>query len=277
MKSTLNPIRNVLFNVVSPMNAGFMIGLNIMEIAFIVYSGLEKKVSSIPYLVCLSLSDLLMGLTIFGVKAFRYAAQTTGNNLLSTIGDYINNVMIELPLVVSVLTFTMLTIDRWLAVKKPFIYRNLTRKRRIIICFVIWVIAIATTFSYTEQSLSVGVIALAGMPFPITGYILIRRALKKSQAMGANGQSRAANKNERRMLSLCVKTFVAYIVCWIPYSIFIGIEHFRAISRLHLVLMNVFVFTLIFINSTVNPLICLHHFGVHRIIRDHFVNMFESV
>ena len=276
MTLSVSLILNIIYNVVTPMNAGFMVFLNITEIAFIVYTGLKKKVGSMPYLLCLSVSDLFTGLTIFGAKACWAAEEITGSKLLFTIADYASGVMIDIPLFVSVSTFTMLTIDRLLAVKKPFIYRNFTQRRRTVICIAIWVLAIVTSFSHDKQAYFIGFLALAGIPFPIVGYILIRRTLIKSQAMGANGEGREANKSERRMLSLCFKTFVAYLVSWIPYSIFQGFYHFNVVSREYLDLINYIVFSFIFINSSVNPLICLHHFGVHRIIKNHFIHIFEQ-
>ena len=274
MTSWLPILTDVIFKVISPMNGGFIILLNIMEIAFIVYTGLAKKISYIPYLVSLSLSDLITGATIFLARVCWSMEEKTGSKLLLTIGDYLSEVIIEIPLIVSVSTFTMLTIDRLLAVKNPFVYRNLTQKRRIIICLAIWVLAISLNMTHNYQSYFVAFVALAGIPFPITGYLLIRRALKKSQAMGGNGEAREANKSERRLLSLCFKTFVAYLVCWIPYLILMCFDHFQVLSEKYASLMNYVVFILIFINSSVNPLIFLHHFGVHRIINNHFVNIF---
>ena len=272
-------LNEVLYHALSPMNSGFIILLNIIEISFIVLTGLEKKVSSMPYILNLSMCDLVTGLLIFAVKGLYSIAMITGDKISFIIASQMSIIMINLPLIVSVLTFSMLTIDRLLAVKKPFMYRNLTSKRKRSICLGIWIIAITFTVSHLvigdyvglkrTESLYLTIIAIIGMPFPIISYILIKQALRRSQAI-SSGATREANKGEQRMLSLCVKTFVAYLVCWVPYTIYSLGEYFQVFIFAELPLLNRFAFLIIFVNSSMNPLICLHHFGVHRIIKNRF-------
>ena len=267
-----------LYSVVIPMICGFTILLNIMEIYFIILTEMEKNVSSTPYIMNLSISDLILGVTIVCIRGAKAYTRITGQRNRFII--FISSSLMNISCIVSVLTLTMLSIDRLLVVLKPFKYKHFTQTRRKLICLGIWFIAFVfaiISFVRTgnivydgKRYIFLAVVALCGIPFPIIAYILIKRALKKSQLMSTGAAVRRKNEGERRLLGLCTKTFVAYLVCWIPYIIYAFYKFFTQFDGIRGVVINNLVYVIVFINSSVNPIILLHHFRVHLIIRDHF-------
>ena len=278
-------LEQIIFVIASPMNCSFAILLNIMEIAFIVSTKMENYLSSTPYFLNLSVSDLILGIMIFAVNGSIRWVEITEGDEINNVGFFISGSIVNTCCIVSVLTLTMLTMDRLLAVLKPFQYQNIKQRTRKLICLGIWLLAIIYAFiNYfrtgkptfdNKQYFFVGLFALAGTPFPIISYIMIKRTLKKSRSLSINGAIRPTNVNERRLLSLCTKTFIAYIVSWIPYIIYAVLEWYKVlgISR---DFVNRLAFFNIFINSSVNPIIILHHFRIHRIIKIGFVKQMTN-
>ncbi|WP_215898227.1 7 transmembrane receptor, partial [Acinetobacter baumannii] len=72
----------------------------------------------------------------------RFAKQ--GNVVLSYLTHYI----LDISLHVSLLTIVCMTIEKFLAVKKPYMMRNLSKKFRVAICLVIWLMTIGLIFVF---------------------------------------------------------------------------------------------------------------------------------
>ena len=274
---TFYVLKSMLVNVINPLNASFMVLLNMSQIAFIVAAKLDEKISSMPYILCLTVADFLLGLMVFTVKAMESAANITKSQVTSSMGIYFENSMTEFSLMTSVLTVTMLTVDRWMAATSPAKYKKFTLARRRFICIAIWMVTLGVNHISREYGTSsfkysyTALIALFAIPFPMFAFIYIKFVMKKSESASQEIMIfHNADEAESSLFNLTVKIFIAYCVCVVPYMIYAILEIYQLLDKYDLILMNNYTNALILINASLNPAICLHHFRVHNVIKERF-------
>ena len=261
-----------LFVVVSPANAALIVILNMMEIFFIWSMKVTKKSKSTVLIVNLSIADAFLGLTICTAKVIdAYGFQQ--DHLMNDISKFLKSSLIQCSLLVSILTNLVLTSERLLLVKSPIRFKQITRRHRVYICLVMWLVVFLvtvgfyfTSYSFEKQFIIISSMVFVSLPWPIVCFVLIKRTIKhglskKYQTSRTTGNQR--NTNEEKFLSLCYRTFIVFTFCWIPYSIFgytvffagvidpleTGYKYWTAIQYT--------VHVIAFINSTLNPIIYL--------------------
>ena len=126
---------NIIFLVISPVNATMAILLNLVEIFYIWQMKLTKN-KSIVLFVNLSLADILLGLTVCSIKVIA-EFKLPPDHILTIINFYLAASFIQISLLVSILTNIIVTSERLLLVKRPFLYRQITKVHRVLICIAI--------------------------------------------------------------------------------------------------------------------------------------------
>ena len=178
-----------MFDIVSPINASFIIILNIVEILFILKMKMVKRKKSTVFILNLAISDVVLGLIIIVIKIITF--HTKGgpdSQVLLLFNRYLKRSLIQVTLMVSVFTNLVLTTERLLAVKYPHIYRRITKKQRNYTCLVVWICAIGITVAfffrrggqlnaYYQQFIILSTIIVVSLPWPIISYTIVRRII----------------------------------------------------------------------------------------------------
>ena len=135
--------RAFLYEIVTPIMAGLIVVLNIIELAMILRNKGRKGVGTI-YILNLSASDVFVGVSMIVLKIMTQFRKTTLKNDPVGIEFYniIRYCVIRISLFVSVFNLSALTIDRLFAVKYPFIHRKQGKKFALKICVGVWLVSI---------------------------------------------------------------------------------------------------------------------------------------
>ncbi|XP_006819189.1 somatostatin receptor type 2-like [Saccoglossus kowalevskii] len=168
---------------------------------------------------------------------------------------------------VSMFTVTMLSVERYLAMCKPLVYRNgVIHKKRFVqmVIVAIWalstILVIGTFISCTDDTIMETVQIVDGVLFLIcvgllmatvlTIYVVIIKQVRQS--------SNSVKSHEKQIIRVCLVTALVYFVCTIPSvfgSIFLlmSILSSQQICRVKLTVNMSTIF--LEVNSAVNPLI----------------------
>ena len=287
-------LETVLFDILSPINASLIIILNIMEIILIYKMKMVQRKISTVFILNLAISDLLLGLTtvLIMVLSFKFRQDSV------QIASYLRNSLIQITLMVSVLTNNILTTERFLAVKHPHVYKRITKVQRRNICLLVWFLAIGVIlcffFSgsqdfisrYHEQFIILSSIIVLSLPWPIISYTVIRRIFKRrfSQKRGHSLPSNATPRyatftDGQRFLVLCLRSFIIFVICWLPYAafgFFIFIKRDISQKSEWLFPLQYLVHLAAFINSVLNPILYLYTYSFGKLVRRHFRSRRES-
>jgi len=260
-----------LFMVVSPTGAALMIILNILEIWFIFKRKMLARVKSTVYILNLAISDILLGIFILTVKTLKTIEQNNG--ISSKYRLFFQHKMIYISLYVSVLTLAVLTIERVLAVKKPIFYKMLEYKKKFYISVSMWFITVfaitvhhITVNDNEKESIKTPLLILFIAFFICCSYLIILRTLKiraQQRNMGTTTTDvtlTTFNQAEKRFLRFCIKSFIIFLVCWLPLAAY-GValaggfittwkykDYFDFVTHI-----------IAFWNSVASPIMFLHH------------------
>ena len=146
--------------------------------------------------VNLAVADLIVGVIVQPLKVHFHIKEGLEKNYVPD-EIHLMNMVYFISCTASVLSLTSLAIERYLAVRKPFTYRNkVTNKRIVLTIVIIWLISLSLpniylnvgfstyVFIFSNTSMAVGVIIIC------TTYTLIKR--KVSKARSDNGRYGAA-------------------------------------------------------------------------------------
>eukprot|EP00111_Clytia_hemisphaerica_P013843 TCONS_00040740-protein len=112
-----------IFVCMSPANAATAILLNLLVMFYIWKMKLLAKNRSIVLFMNLSLADILLGLTISAIKVIGIF-KLPPDHILNLVKQYLASSFIQISLLVSISTNIIVTSERLLLVKQPFIYRQ---------------------------------------------------------------------------------------------------------------------------------------------------------
>ncbi|XP_066916599.1 beta-1 adrenergic receptor-like [Clytia hemisphaerica] len=276
-----------IFVCMSPANAATAILLNLLVMFYIWKMKLLAKNRSIVLFVNLSLADILLGLTISAIKVIG-TFKLPPDHILNLVKQYLASSFIQISLLVSISTNIIVTSERLLLVKQPFIYRQITKGHRVLICIAIWIITILatagfyfTSYTYELQFIIISTIIFTSLPWPIICFVWIKIIMKhrlssKNQADKNDGPDNVAtasrNKEEEKFLTLCFRTFIVFTICWVPYASF-GVALYFSYSVEHDAIwldIQYTVHLIAFVNSTINPAVFLYTTGLKKKIKQFF-------
>ncbi|XP_066924778.1 sphingosine 1-phosphate receptor 1-like [Clytia hemisphaerica] len=281
-------IKDILFDIVSPINALLIIILNFVEIFFIWKMKMVQRKRSTVFILNLSISDLILGLTIIISKILTFST----NSFAVKMNVFLRSSFIQVTLMVSVFTNLVLTTERLLAVKYPHLYRRMTKRQRNYTCLAIWVCSFVfagTRFAfqvrtsqsnaYYQQFIILSTIILASLPWPIISYTIVRRIITQRFFTGKNQLERKAStfNDGQRFLTLCLRSFFIFVLCWIPYACFGYFIFFKRPQQdINLFAIQYTVHLLAFVNSVLNPILYLYTYNIGQSIKRHFVGQKEA-
>ena len=215
--------------------------------------------TSMIMLSSLAVSDLLVGLI---TQPIYIAKEVTEDRFVTNVWRMIGAGLVE----VSLMTITAITVDRFLALHYHMRYATLVTKSRVQYTLVtIWLISfLVSSFYFLNpriQRVLIGVciiICLIICTFSyIRIYLIVRRHQLQIHAQQQAVQSSNAenNLNMARLKRSAIDTFLLYIVlilCYFPLYIFLTLH---GISDKKWQTEWEFAITLVFSNSSINPLL----------------------
>ena len=136
-----------------------------------------------------------------------------------------------------------------------------------------------TEFDFKTQFFIISSMVFVSLPWPIICFTLIKRTInqglsKKYQTSDPNtttnnSTSKRSNANEKKLMSLCYRTFIVFAVCWTPYSVYGYVAFFGVLnnnrmdaSYKYLAAIRFTVNVIAFMNSTINPITYLYTYNL---------------
>ena len=285
-----------MWNFVSPILGILIFFINAIQILFILHTNNTRgrRRLSIPlvFILNLSISDFLVGLTELLIKTMFWIGSnhhSFKNKAYRDIYQYLLFVFLRISLLVSVLNLIAITIDRLFCVVRPIQYRTkASRSSAVIVCITLWTISLITmssyyygmknlTDNYTSWRMDLLFFPLVTLPtFPLlsTVYAFIWCRVRKANKTFSGGeqfqgsattrdgrqhQTRSVNGRRRQEHSLLILAFavvIAFLVCWLPISIYSLLKIFE-VKIIAFDLDNI-MFVVAMSNSVLNPLLYFH-------------------
>lgn len=263
--------KKVLWIIVSPTVAGLIVILNLSQLGYIIKKGYLLTTKCTVFIVNLVCGNLLLGFVILSAKVVDKFASTSsiGDRILS----YLKNHLLDISLNVSLLTIVCMTIEKLLAVKTPYLVRNLSKKFRVGVCLVVWFMTIGLTVAIEynilnpedDRVLDVVITAseiLVSLPVETVCFVLILRALRDRGQFSET--EKQTNYQEKKFVKFIMKTHISFVCCWFPLLVygFLSISGaFEEWNEADYSIMNNISYIIVFVDSILNPLIYFHHHG----------------
>jgi histamine receptor H2 len=172
------------------------------------------------------------------------------------------NIIGNLSLLASVTNVFAVTVDRFLAIRRPYQYMSFATKRRAIIVILTgWGISAFLTVVYnieeTALLLTLGYIVVS-LVVTIIIYIYILIAAKKQQSKinGVHGNQNlpSGEKREQKAARTIAIVVGVFIVCWTPFLVFAMLLR-NVINSSTMLMYYCLVYSLALCNSAINPYI----------------------
>ena len=256
-----------------------------------------QRRKSTVFILNLAISDLILGLTIVLVKILSIFKDEDGSesyNFFTLFYFFMKQFAIQITLIASVLTNNILTTERFLAVKHPHVYNRITKAQRRNMCLVVWFLAIAIVLCFYfsdprdhEDFIILSSIIVLSLPWPIVSYTMIRRVFKQRFSQ-TRGSSLASNTMPRhatfpdgqRFLILCLRSFIIFVICWLPYAaygFFVFMDRDTSLEGNNwLFPLHYTIHLLAFFNSSLNPILYLYTYSFGKLVRRHLRSRREN-
>lgn len=247
-----------LFTTLHPCMGVLIILFNVVQIAVIVK---RKKLRISIYHMNLALSDMVIGLVLVCTKLIYLLDQQSPSATLRDAMLVVRVFMVPLSLLQSLLSIVLLMLDRLLVIWRPITYRLMPMRQKFLACLFSWLLTLAVSLAVVCISQNVDTRFVTHILLITTGLILVIACFLYIWKRTNKGyiSRNGSTIEERRFLRLCIKTFLLFLVCWLPYVVY-GIVIFAGALKhrkdLHGIL-NISVYTLTFANSLFNPFIYL--------------------
>lgn len=271
-----------IFSYGSPVIATLACLLNLPEIFLLIAryrkitkSPCERRTVPVILLASLSVSDFLVGLTVILVKILRFflvkdIIPTTYTSV--RLYKVLNFLFLRLSLLTSIFSLLALTLDRFLAIAKPLIYRSrIQAKHGFAAVISTWTCssAIIGIHYYLSIFNDIEELKYRLLIFPITIipacitfsflYLMILRRIhihgqntRQNIALDAEHYSRYILEREMKVSRFAAMVVLLFVICWLPLAITgvvstVGVHVEPSLPNL--------MFLFAFVNSTLNPLI----------------------
>ena len=256
-----------------------------------------RKSSSLPktlktLLLSLAVSDLCVGLLVqplFVARLIMELQQNTENNPFYAAVLTANTVTTALFSYASFLGVIALSADRFLAIHCFLSYKELvTHKRVVSVVISIWFFSafFSLITLWTPQNLPL-VFAIINVTCVIAAtfltvkvYRAARSHVNELQAMELSAQQASQNgdmvsvERLKKFAMLAVYVYVLFLVCYLPVTCFLWVVSFNPEPGTITYLFQGFSWTLVFLNSTLNPLMYCYKIGSIRLT---IMNMLRNV
>ena len=266
----------------SPIVATLACLLNLPEIIFLVKryqriskSHCERRTVPVILLASLAASDFFVGFTVILIKILRLLVieeVLPANYASERAHKVLNFLFLRLSLLTSVFSLLALTIDRFLAIGRPIVYRTRIRaKHGIITVIVTWlssslIIGVHYYFSIygdiEELKYRLLIFPITIIPACVAFTVLYLMILRRISIEGRETMRRSANKaksyqryileRELKVSHFAATVVCVFVVCWLPLGItglviLCGVKFDESLPNM--------MFFLAFVNSIIDPLI----------------------
>lgn len=188
------------------------------------------------FIVSLSFSDLLVGLTVLPCEYCAVLAHITKKENSMCIGFC--GTLTSFNMIASTMNLILIAADRYLAIKRPFRYNEILTKRRIRLAILIgWIITfILVLLPFTWNNLATDIqiyfiglvyteinftfIAVIGVGLGICYYTIVKLVKSKLADSGEKSSNPAGIK-------VCVLVAISFFVSWIPTCIVENLMYFQ--------------------------------------------------
>ena len=269
--------REVIFMVVSPTFASLMIILNSAILALVKFSKNQTKCRKLIYIMNLSVADLFLGVNIILVKAMSVVEKShPQKNSIKNVRHFLQGKLMPLSLYISVLSVAVITFDRLLMVLQPIKYMRIRHWKKRAVCVCVWIMATSTVLGMyflvndnKQEYILTPCLVLLTVVFVSASYFKIQRHLSSINSITLNRRSGGGVGNkatgitlsERRFTQFCFQSFVLFVVCWLPFSVY-GILYVTNMIDTWSYYLD-FRYTchiMAFSNSVFSPILFLFHF-----------------
>ena len=208
--------------IVSPTMATGIIVLNIGIICYILFKIERTKRRNLVYFLNLALSDIVLAIVVLLVKVMVEIEGTSGDkSTLKEVRIFLQMKAVSLSLYISGLSIAAITIERLILVMYPFYYTRLRYATKRIICMFMWITSAAGILvphffvqNDLQEYILTPILALCIIALATISFYLIRKRLI------ARNELRYVTNAERVFTKYCFQSFLLFVVCWIPISIF---------------------------------------------------------
>lgn len=138
----------VLFAYISPISAGIIIILNIIEICFILKTKNSQKKSCDTLILNLAFSDAFVGIDVFLIRIINHINKTVQSEALSVTKDVLTFLLIRISLFASVFSLMAITLLRYYGMNDPFKYHLILNKWTTKICIGIWFLSLVLASAF---------------------------------------------------------------------------------------------------------------------------------
>ena len=267
----------LMWDIVSPILGVFIVIVNLIQIASILQTKRNKLSIPFIFILNLSISDLLVGLTEMLIKTMYWVARNykVSSQIFSDVFQYVIFVFLRMSLLMSMLNLIAITFDRLFCVVKPIRYRRANRKNAIFVCITLWIISLISsslyyygmsylTDKYTNWRLDLLIFPMVTLPtLPILSsvYVFIWfHVKKKNKALQETDKSLSKTFEKRRkqehgLFALACAVVLIFLICWLPISIYSLLKIFEADMRYDF---DNIMFVIAMSNSLLNPLLYFH-------------------
>lgn len=289
LNETRNGIKRLCFPIATFYISWVIITFNVAVIIMLICMSRKRLVPSVLFLLSLSVSDTLIGISL-ATMVILFRNKQVGSEFYKIV----NFVILRLSIVMNGVSLILITLDRMLAIMRPFVYRRIKRRYICAICTSLWLLSLTITVivyqvAYTRfkyVNLFYPTVTLVTTSVLIPGYHKIIRVLiqkrtqlepggtvsnssTKSDINGTEMEStskkendsssrfsRRRKKREIKLIKLTVTIVSVYILCWFPLSIY---SFPRVFGKKDVLNVGDILFCLAICNSLLNPVIYFHH------------------
>ena len=220
----------------------------------------QHKINSLVFILNLSFTD-----AAFGLGAFFYGVFNEDEKL-ATLPDIFRILVCGTMSIISVWTLVAITVQRLYAVMKPLKFRQQGPKIYIIIGIAIWIASIILVVIYyfklhkDDVAFDLVLSLIPILTFPaVTIFLFCYLCIWFTLRNRPINLSTSNVRQEKKILRLAVFIIIAFTVCWLPVSIFGLYKRYKtpddAETENRLVLIQVSLFSLILLNSFINPIL----------------------
>ncbi|XP_066936797.1 galanin receptor 2a-like [Clytia hemisphaerica] len=258
--------RDVIFMVISPTQACLMVILNIVIICIMTCFTKPSKRRKLIYFLNLALSDLFLGFIVLLVKIMVSLEKTNPDNqILKEIRMFFQMKVVSLSLYISVLSIAAITTERLILVLYPFKYNRLRYWKKCVACGLMWMTSSTAVIAMhflvgddNKEYILTPALALSTMLLASISFAMIRRHLSQANRL----LNRSISKPEKEFTNFCYQSFLLFVVCWLPISVFGIIFSSNVINHWEYVIEFRFTCHVIaFTNSVLSPILFLVHFA----------------
>ncbi|XP_048584559.1 uncharacterized protein LOC116603455 isoform X2 [Nematostella vectensis] len=218
------------------------------------------------FIVSLSLSDFVSGgLTqmLYSARMFmRFYSKAQGDQGLFWTQKMVNHFMIN----ISVLIVTVMSIDRFLSIYKPFKYKVIVTSRRVATCnAIIWVYSVLFTltsftmsrevFMQIDLHLHTTLPVLVMIICYVSMYVLIRKKQHRRVNLELNTRSERSLRIQKRVSATVFMVIFLLFIGLMPFFVVvsIGIDFPVFTEEKWFIVMNYTCLPFLFVNSALNP------------------------